>query len=52
MVVRKVLDVTEGSLLEGNRAVDGMDLALVKEKLTVVQLDAELSTTAAWMEVA
>jgi two-component system chemotaxis sensor kinase CheA len=51
-VVRKVLDVTEGSLLEGDRAVDGMDLALVKEKLTVVQLDVELSTTAAWMEVA
>jgi two-component system, chemotaxis family, sensor kinase CheA len=52
LVVRKVLDVTEGSLLEGDRAVDSMDLALVKEKLTVVQLDAELSTTAAWMEVA
>jgi len=51
-VVRKVLDVTEGSLLEGDRAVDGMDLALVKEKLTVVQLDVELSATAAWMEVA
>jgi two-component system chemotaxis sensor kinase CheA len=52
MVVRKVLDVTEGKLLEGDNAVSGMDLALVKEKVTVVQLESELSRTTAWREVA
>jgi two-component system chemotaxis sensor kinase CheA len=52
MVVRKVLDVTEGKLLEGDNAVSGMDLALVKEKVTVVQLESELSRTTAWKEVA
>jgi two-component system, chemotaxis family, sensor kinase CheA len=52
MVVRKVLDVTEGTLLEGDSAVSGMDLALVKEKVTVVQLESELSRTTAWKEVA
>jgi two-component system chemotaxis sensor kinase CheA len=52
MVVRKVLDVTEGTLLEGDNAVSGMDLALVKEKVTVVQLESELSRTTAWKEVA
>jgi two-component system chemotaxis sensor kinase CheA len=52
MVVRRVLDVTEGTLLEGDRAVSGMDLALVKEKVTVVQLESELSRTTTWREVA
>jgi len=52
MVVRKVLDVTEGTLLEGESVIDGLDLALVKEKVTVVQLDAELNATTAWREVA
>ena len=52
MVVRKVLDVTEGTLLDGESAVDGLDLALVKEKLTVVELDAELNLTLALREVA
>jgi two-component system, chemotaxis family, sensor kinase CheA len=52
MVVRRVLDVTEGTLLEGENAVNGMDLALVKEKVTVVQLESELSRTTAWKEVA
>jgi two-component system, chemotaxis family, sensor kinase CheA len=52
MVVRKVLDVTEGALLEGDRAVNGMDLALVKERVTVVQSESELSKTAGWREVA
>jgi two-component system chemotaxis sensor kinase CheA len=52
MVVRKVLDVTEGKLLEGDNAVSGMDLALVKEKVTVVQLESGLSRTTAWKEVA
>jgi two-component system, chemotaxis family, sensor kinase CheA len=52
MVVRKVLDVTEGALLEGDRAVNGMDLALVKERVTVVHSESELSKTAGWREVA
>jgi two-component system chemotaxis sensor kinase CheA len=52
LVVRRVLDVTGGALLEGERAVDGLNLALVKEKVTVVQLESELSRTAAWRDVA
>jgi two-component system chemotaxis sensor kinase CheA len=52
MVVRKVLDVTEGALLEGDRAVNGMDLALVKERVTVVRSESELSKAAGWREVA
>jgi two-component system chemotaxis sensor kinase CheA len=52
MVVRRVLDVTEGRLLEGDSVVNDLDLALVKEKVTVVQLEAELSRTTAWREVA
>jgi two-component system chemotaxis sensor kinase CheA len=52
MVVRRVLDVTEGRLLEGDNAVNDLDLALVKDKVTVVQLESELSRTTAWREVA
>ena len=52
MVVRKVLDVSAGTLLEGDKAVDGIQLALVKEKVTVVQREFEMSTKAAWREVA
>jgi two-component system, chemotaxis family, sensor kinase CheA len=52
MVVRKVLDVTEGALLEGDRPVNGMDLALVKERVTVVHSESELSKTAGWRQVA
>jgi two-component system chemotaxis sensor kinase CheA len=52
MVVRRVLDVTEGRLLEGDNAVIDLDLALVKDKVTVVQLESELSRTTAWREVA
>jgi two-component system chemotaxis sensor kinase CheA len=52
MVVRQVLDVAEGTLLEGDRAVNGMDLALVKERVTVIQSESELSKTAGWREVA
>jgi two-component system chemotaxis sensor kinase CheA len=52
MVVRRVLDVSAGTLLEGDRAVEGVDLALVKEKVTVIQRESELIDTAAWREVA
>jgi two-component system, chemotaxis family, sensor kinase CheA len=52
MVVRRVLDVTEGTLLAGDKAVNGTELALVKEKVTVVQSECELNKTEAWREVA
>jgi two-component system, chemotaxis family, sensor kinase CheA len=52
MVVRRVLDVSAGTLLEGDKAVAGMELALVKEKVTVIQRESEVSSTAAWQEVA
>jgi two-component system chemotaxis sensor kinase CheA len=52
MVVRKVLDVTVGALLEGDRAANGLDLALVKERVTVVHSESELSKAAGWREVA
>jgi two-component system, chemotaxis family, sensor kinase CheA len=52
MIVRKVLDVSAGTLLEGDRTVNGMELALVKEKVTVVQREFEMNMTAAWQEVA
>jgi two-component system chemotaxis sensor kinase CheA len=52
MIVRKVLDVSAGTLLEGGRTVNGMELALVEEKVTVVQREFEMNMTAAWQEVA
>jgi two-component system chemotaxis sensor kinase CheA len=36
IVVRKVLDVSDGTLLENDAANGGMDLALVNEKLTTI----------------
>ena len=54
MVVRQVLDVSTGTLLEGDTASDGagMELALVKEKLTLVQRRLATKTAPAWQEVA
>jgi two-component system chemotaxis sensor kinase CheA len=54
MVVRQVLDVSTGTLLEQDAMSDGtgMELALVKEKLTVVQRRFGTKTTTAWQEVA
>jgi two-component system chemotaxis sensor kinase CheA len=54
MVVRQVLDVSTGTLLERDAAGDGagMELALVKEKLTLVQRRFATKVTAAWQEVA
>jgi two-component system chemotaxis sensor kinase CheA len=54
MVVRQVLDVSTGTLLEGDTASDGagMELALVKEKLTLVQRRFGPKAAAAWQEVA
>jgi two-component system chemotaxis sensor kinase CheA len=54
MVVRQVLDVSTGTLLEGDTASDGagMELALVKEKLTLVQRRLGPKVATAWQEVA
>jgi hypothetical protein len=54
MVVRQVLDVSTGTLLEGDTASDGagIELALVKEKLTLVQRRLGPKVTTAWQEVA
>jgi two-component system chemotaxis sensor kinase CheA len=54
MVVRQVLDVSTGTLLEGETASDGagMELALVKEKLTLVQRRFGAKAATAWQEVA
>jgi two-component system, chemotaxis family, sensor kinase CheA len=54
MVVRQVLDVSVGTLLEPDAVSDGtgMELALVKEKLTLVRREFGAKATAAWQEVA
>jgi two-component system chemotaxis sensor kinase CheA len=54
MVVRQVLDVSTGTLLEQDAmsAAAGMELALVKEKLTVVQRRFGSRLATAWQEVA
>jgi two-component system, chemotaxis family, sensor kinase CheA len=54
MVVRQVLDVSAGTLLEPDAVSDGtgMELALVKEKLTLVRRELGAKATAAWQEVA
>jgi two-component system chemotaxis sensor kinase CheA len=54
MVVRQVLDVSGGTLLERDAMSDaaGMELALVKEKLTLVQRRFGTKVATAWQEVA
>jgi two-component system chemotaxis sensor kinase CheA len=56
IVVRQVLDVSEGTLLEhgttGDAIAPGMELALVKDKLTVVQREFGTLSTSPWQEVA
>ncbi len=54
MVVRQVLDVSVGRLLEPDALSNGagMELALVKEKLTLVRREFGAKATAAWQEVA
>jgi two-component system chemotaxis sensor kinase CheA len=54
VVVRQVLDVSPGTLLEHNAMSDGtgMELALVKDKLTIVHRDLTAKTGSAWQEVA
>ncbi|GGG71403.1 hypothetical protein GCM10011585_12070 [Edaphobacter dinghuensis] len=52
MVVRRVLDVSTGKMLEKDAATDGMELALVKEKLTMVHHQFGAGAVTAWKEVA
>jgi two-component system chemotaxis sensor kinase CheA len=52
MVVRKVLDVSPGRMLEEDASVNGMELALVKEKLTMVHRQFGARGAASWKEVA
>ncbi|HZY62066.1 MAG TPA: chemotaxis protein CheA, partial [Edaphobacter sp.] len=47
MVVRRVLDVSTGKLLDKDASIDGMELALVKERVTMVHGASET-----WEEVA
>ncbi len=50
MVVRRVLDVSAGSVLDKDDATGNMELAIVNEKLTMVHRDFE--TASSWKEVA
>jgi two-component system chemotaxis sensor kinase CheA len=54
MVVRQVLDVSTGTPLERDAMSDaaGLELALVKDKLTVVQRRFGIQATTSWQEVA
>ena len=56
MVVRRVLDVSAGTLLDreaSNREIGAeMELALVKEKLTLVRRHLDAGLTPSWREVA
>jgi two-component system chemotaxis sensor kinase CheA len=52
MVVRQVLDVSTGTVLEKHASVQGMELALVKQRVTMVHRDSEAKAKAAWQEVA
>ena len=52
MVVRQVLDVSSGTLIDQGEATQGMELALVKEKLTQVHREFGVKAKAAWQEVA
>jgi two-component system chemotaxis sensor kinase CheA len=54
MVVRQVLDVSTGTPVAGDPARDGagVELALVKEKLTLVQRRFQTKARTAWQEVA
>lgn len=51
MVVRRVLDVSTGNILNKDDATGGMELAIVKEKLTMVHRNFETTATD-WKEVA
>ncbi|MDW5265099.1 MULTISPECIES: chemotaxis protein CheA [Acidobacteriaceae] len=52
MVVRRVLDVSTGRMLDQDAASEGMEMALVKEKLTMVHHQFGMKAAAGWKEVA
>ncbi|MEI9980772.1 MAG: chemotaxis protein CheA [Edaphobacter sp.] len=53
IVVRQVLDVSAGTLLDGGDSREvGMELALVKDKVTVVCRELDGSRAVSWQEVA
>ena len=52
VVVRRVLDVSDGTVLEKDAASGGMDLALVKERLTTIFRGFGADSADAWREVA
>jgi two-component system chemotaxis sensor kinase CheA len=54
MVVRQVLDVSTGTVLEPDAVSEGtgMELALVKEKLTLVRREFGAKAASSWQEVA
>jgi two-component system, chemotaxis family, sensor kinase CheA len=52
MIVRQVLDVSHGTLLERDEATGGVELALVKEKLTLVHREFGVKAKSVWQEVA
>jgi two-component system, chemotaxis family, sensor kinase CheA len=52
MIVRQVLDVSHGTLLERDEATGGVELALVKEKLTLVHREFGVKAKGVWQEVA
>jgi len=52
MIVRRVLDVSGGTLIEKDAETGEMELALVKEKLTMVHREFSVKAAPAWKEVA
>ena len=52
IVVRQVLDVSAGAVLDKDEATGEMELAIVKEKLTRVHRDFGAKAAASWQEVA
>jgi two-component system chemotaxis sensor kinase CheA len=52
VVVRRVLDVSDGTMLEKDAASGDVDLALVKEKLTAIFRGFEGNGAESWREVA
>jgi hypothetical protein len=49
-VVRQVFDVLPGTLMEPDAAIDGMELVLVKERLTAVYREHEPKDAAAELQ--
>lgn len=52
VVVRRVLDVSNGSRLEKDEVTGDAELAVVKEKLTTVHREFQTETEPEWKEVA